>query len=110
MIKINAPFFCRFSSQHCNGCRTPLASQLSPSIRRVEQGVSLFASGGGGGQSSAGAGSRSALGNSLRKVPVLGGILGGLGEVASGVGNIALGNFSAGGSQSLGGNSRTRRK
>lgn len=63
--------------------------------------VSL-AQGGDGGSSS-----RSGLGNALRNVPILGGILGGVGDTLSGVGNIAVGNFGTGFSQIGAGIGRT---
>ena len=51
--------------------------------------------------------SRSGLGNALRHVPILGGILGGVGDVVSRVGNMVIGNFGSGISQIGGGLGRT---
>jgi hypothetical protein len=45
---------------------------------------------------------RSGLGNALRHIPILGGILGGVGDVVSGIGNTALGVVSLGQSGTLG--------
>ena len=52
-------------------------------------------------------GSKSELGNALRKIPILGGILGGVGDILSGAGNVALDKFNQGFSQIGGGFSRT---
>jgi hypothetical protein len=89
---------------------------------RLASGAPVFANGaatsamayalaaGGSSQGSASSmDSRSAFGNALRRVPVLGGVLGGVGDMLSGIGNLAIGRVNAGSAQFFGGLARTAR-